>query len=134
MSKAKGRCACGDISYSLSERPKFSYLCQCRQCQLATGTGHAALMMVRAESLHISGSLKFFDQLADSGNTMSRGFCRNCGTPIMFRSSGYPEMRFLTAGSLENADAFQPSQLLWHSQGRSWDSVSPELKVNSNGV
>ncbi len=134
MSKAIGRCACGGVSYSLSERPKFSYLCQCRQCQVATGTGHAALMMVRTESLDISGSLKFFDQLADSGNTMSRGFCPNCGTPIVLRSSGYPDMRFLTAGSLDNADAFQPSQLLWHSQGRNWDSVGPDIRINANGI
>jgi len=134
MSDAKGRCACGDVSYSVSEQPRFSYLCQCRHCQRATGTGHAALMMVRADSLDVSGPLKFSDQLADSGNTMSRGFCANCGTPIVLRSSGYPEMRFLTAGSLDDADTFQPNQLLWHSQGRAWDTINPDLKINANGV
>lgn len=134
MSKVEGRCACGDVSYSLCEQPKFSYLCQCRQCQRATGSGHAALMMVRADSLDISGSMRFFDQLTDSGNTMSRGFCPNCGTPIVLQSSGHPEVRFMTAGSLDNADVFQPSQLLWHSQGHSWDSISPDLKMKANGI
>lgn len=90
--------------------------------------------MVRAESLSISGSVRFFDQIADSGNTVSRGFCPSCGTPIVLRSSGYPEMRFLTAGSLDEPDAFKPSQLLWHSQGRSWDCVGPGLKINAKGV
>ena len=134
MSKIKGRCACGAVSYSLTDSPKFSYLCQCHQCQRATGSGHAALFMVRADTLDIAGSLKFYDQLADSSNTMSRGFCSECGTPMMLRSSGYPELRFLTAGSLDASDNFQPTQVLWHSAGQRWDTIDAELKFNENGV
>ena len=134
MSKIRGCCACGAVSYSLTDRPEFSYLCQCHQCQKATGSGHAALFMVRADALDIVGSLQFYDQRADSGNTMSRGFCSNCGTPIMLRSSGYPELRFLTAGSLDDPNEFQPSQVLWHSAGQLWDTIDAELKINGNGV
>ena len=134
MSEIKGCCACGAVSYWFTDAPKFSYLCQCHQCQKATGSGHAALLMVRADSLDIAGYLQFYDQLADSDNTMSRGFCPKCGTPIMLRSSGYPELRFLTAGSLDDPDAFQPSQVLWHLAGQHWDTVDAELKINEIGV
>ncbi len=90
--------------------------------------------MVQADALDIIGSLQFYDQPADSDNTMSRGFCTKCGTPIMLRSSGYPELCFLTAGSLDDPDRFQPSQVLWHSAGQDWDAIAADLKINENGV
>lgn len=134
MGKVTGCCACGAVSYSLTDRPKFSYLCQCGQCQKATGSGHAALFMVRADALDLAGCLRIYEQTADSGNTMSRGFCATCGTPILLRSSGYPELCFLAAGSLADPNEFQPSQVLWHSAGQNWDAIDDELKLNENGV
>ena len=67
----KGQCICGAARYSVTQPSKVSYLCQCRQCQRATGTGPAALFMVEAAALSITGELREFGQLADSGNTIT---------------------------------------------------------------
>ena len=129
-----GRCACGTTKYTLIQEPKFSYLCQCRQCQKATGAGHAALMMVAAEALEVHGRVKAYSQRSDSGNVNSRHFCRVCGTPLVFESSGYPHLRFLTAGSLDDPSRFSPTQVLWHSAGQPWDLLDSSLKLNDHGV
>lgn len=129
-----GRCACGATTYVLTEAPKFSYLYQCHQCQKATGAGHAALFMVSSEALDIDGPLRFFEQRSDNGNVVGRGFCGECGSPILLRTSGYTNLVFLTAGSLEDADAFHPTQVLWHSQARPWDMTDSRLKINDRGV
>ena len=128
-----GHCLCKETSYSIAGDPKFSYLCQCRQCQLATGSPHAALIMVLAKDFELFGELQFSHMPADSGNMMSRGFCPTCGTPIVAISSGYPDLRFVTAGSLEDTYSFKPTQALWHSQAISWDVVDSRLKINERG-
>ena len=104
------------------------------QCQRATGTGHAALFIVEAAALSITGELREFEQLADSGNTMARKFCPVCGTIMMLCSSGYPHLRFIPAGTLDDPRAFKPSQVIWHSASQPWDVVDPALKVNAGGV
>lgn len=134
MNEHRGRCACSATEYALRGVPKFSYFCQCSQCQKATGTGHAALMMVRTEDLVIHGPIRFFDRHADSGNVVSRGFCSVCGTPMVLKGSGYPHLRFLPVGSLDDPALFQPTRVLWHSAAQPWDPIGDGLTVHMRGV
>ena len=53
----QGGCACGAVHYESSAEPRFSFHCQCRQCQRSTGTGHASLLAVAAEALSVRGKL-----------------------------------------------------------------------------
>ena len=39
--KISGGCACGAVRYEIAADPQFQGQCQCRDCQRATGTGHA---------------------------------------------------------------------------------------------
>ena len=134
MSESEGRCACGAVVFSLQAPPKFSYLCQCRQCQKATGSGHAALTMVLTDDLKMSGPISTFDQAADSGNTISRGFCSRCGTPMILTSSGYPNLAVVPAGAFDDPSTFSPTQVLWHAHAQDWDIIDSRLTVNEQGV
>ena len=60
MSEFKGGCMCGAIRYELQTEPRLSFLCQCRECQRITGTGHSAEFVVSAKDTMISGELKFY--------------------------------------------------------------------------
>jgi len=124
----QGGCACGAIRYESSADPQFSFHCQCRQCQRASGTGHASLFVVPADALTLGGTLKFHDQKADSGNTSSRGFCPACGNPIVNKSSGYPQMRFIHAASLDEPGQFKPVKLVWSVNAQPWDYIDPDLE------
>ena len=126
----QGGCACGAVHYESSAEPRFSFHCQCRQCQRSSGTGHASLLAVAAEALSVRGKLSFHDQKTDSGNTTSRGFCPACGNPIVNKSSGYPQMRFIHAASLDNPDRFKPEKLAYSASAQPWDYVDPELEMS----
>ena len=134
MTFAIGGCGCGEVRYELSEKPLFSYFCQCRDCQRATGTGHAALMMVDDSAVALAGQLRYFDVVSNSGATISRGFCAKCGYPVAYKISAYPNSRFIYASSLEDASAFRPSRVLWHCSALSWDVVDTSLKIMNKGV
>ena len=122
-----GGCACGAIRYASAAAPTFSLICQCRQCQRATGGGHAAAFVLPADAVTVTGEVRFFDQQADSGNIVSRGFCPTCGSPMMNRNTGYPQSLYVHAATLDDPGIFRPEAVVFRSAAQPWDHVDPRL-------
>jgi hypothetical protein len=80
------------------------------------------------------GTLKVADQLrtdekaADSGCTTTRGFCPTYGSPILFETSGLPDVSFLTAGSLDHPARFSPRIVVFTESAQPWDMLDAELR------
>ncbi|MFA5983314.1 MAG: GFA family protein [Methylococcaceae bacterium] len=129
MSLFKGNCICGAVQYELKVEPQLSFLCQCRQCQRITGSVHSAEFVALSKNTIVIGELKFYEMITDNGNTVSSGFCRNCGNPILKKSSGYPGLLFFHAATLENPSLFKPQKVFWAASHQPWDFVSPNLEV-----
>lgn len=76
----EGGCQCGKVRYSLYALPEGSF-CHCRMCQRATGGPFAALTCVpKADFGWTVGEPAIFE----SSTVATRGFCRDCGTPLSF--------------------------------------------------
>lgn len=129
MPSLNGGCACGAVRYSITTEPGFSFHCQCRQCQRSSGTGHTSLFIVAKGSVTLNGEVKFYDQLADDGATVSRGFCPHCGSPIIGKTSGHADKFLFTAASLDDPTSFKPQQVMYHECAQPWDTVDPALLV-----
>ena len=103
-------------------------LCSCEDCQKASGTGHAAVVGLRAEDVHISGEVARFERPADSGAVFTRCFCPRCGTPISGRSSRTPDLVLLPVGLFAPTnDWFLPNQLIFARSHHAWDLIAAEL-------
>ena len=126
--KWKGHCACGAIKYESTEEPSLSFYCQCRQCQRATGSGYAALFVVSKNSTTVTGAMKFYDQKADSGNIVNRGFCPNCGSPVMNTTTSYPDNLIFNVATLDDPGIFDPTTTACSEFSQSWDYIDPKLK------
>lgn len=110
MTKRTGGCTCGAVRYELTEEPIFHLVCHCANCQKASGSAFAQVLIVAADRLSLPGKEpKFFAVKADSGRTMSRGFCETCGSPVMIRRPETPQVVFLQAGSLDDPSLFAPT-------------------------
>ena len=129
MSELKGGCACGLVAYIVKGDSQFSFHCKCRQCQKITGAGHASQFMINLDAVTISGELKYYDQPVDDHNTKSSGFCLNCGSPILTKVSGSPELLFFHAATLDDPSQFQPKSIAYSSSGQPWDYTDPDLEV-----
>ena len=127
MDKLTGGCACGAVRYTITEEPYFSFHCQCRQCQRSTGTGHASQFSVPANAVNFTGEIKFYTQQADDASSVSRGFCPQCGSPIMGKTTGYKDILFIHAASLDDPALFKPQKVVWSEFGQPWDYVDPDL-------
>ncbi|MDT4291712.1 GFA family protein [Methylomonas sp. MO1] len=129
MNEFIGSCMCGAVQYAVKSEPRLSFLCQCRQCQRITGTGHSAEFMASEKDIYISGDLKFYELTADNGNTVTSGFCPTCGNPVLKKSSGYPGMLFFHAATLDNPTVFMPQAVFWGVSHQPWDYVNPNLEI-----
>lgn len=110
MTNLTGGCACGAVRYQLTDEPIFQLICHCSDCQKASGSAFAEVLLVAADRLAMKGSEpKFYAVKAESGRTMSRGFCSECGSPLMIRRPETPQVAFIQAGSLDDPAMFKPA-------------------------
>lgn len=127
--KINGGCACGNIRYEIQGEMLFSFHCQCNHCQKITGAGHSSQFMVKIGDVDITGEMRFYEQKTDDSNIKSSGFCHQCGSPILTKSSGYPDSLYLHASTLDDGSLFKPDKLVWSSSAQEWDYIDPEIEV-----
>jgi hypothetical protein len=100
--------------------------CHCRDCQQATGTAFAAAMLVPREAVAITGDVKYYEVTGESGQTISRGFCPNCGSRL-FGKRASAEFLSIMAGSLDEPSEFRPTMDLYTASAQPWDYMNPDL-------
>ena len=91
-----GGCLCGKISYQFNKSEAISaHHCHCLDCQKSTGSGKATILLVPDSSLEIDGNLKFFTVQGSGGSHISRGFCENCGSPLISFVEENADIKFI---------------------------------------
>lgn len=123
-----GGCLCGAIRYESRAAPLFSINCHCRDCQRATGTAYAPVLAVPRDALTITqGEPTYYTSQSDSGETVSRGFCPECGSGIFSKLSANPGIVGLKAASLDDPSWFRPSVDIYTDSAQPWDVMNPDL-------
>ena len=125
--KFSGGCSCGAVRYECEADPIFMGNCHCRDCQRASGGGYDPAIGVPAKALKITGNVKYHDCKADNGNTLSRGFCPECGSRLFGKTSGMTDLAMFTAGSLDDPTQYTPSMDIFTSSAQPWDHMNPAL-------
>jgi hypothetical protein len=125
-----GGCACGAIRYEITSDPVFQNHCQCRQCQMKSGTGHASfLSFVGRSDIDLTGHATVWTETGDGGTVKSHGFCPVCGTQVWLTLSTMADLFAVTAASLDEPERFAPQVVTYGSRGYSWDHLDPALTV-----
>ena len=122
--EAEGQCQCGDVRLKVKGKPLRMAQCHCRDCQRATGTGHASNATFRQADVSITGATHSFATTADSGNTLTRHFCPRCGSRIFIVNSARPAMVTVTAGIFDDSSWFEPQAVLYTKYRPRWDATS----------
>ena len=123
-----GGCACGAIRYKTTAEPVVMFHCHCRDCQRASGGPFTSFVIVPAEAFRFSqGSLRFHDSPSHRGGKTHRGFCADCGSPILAKTDANPDIVAIRTASLDDASWFNPQMDAWTSDAHPWDQMNPEL-------
>ena len=119
-SKIIGGCMCGAVRYESAADAVMQANCYCRDCQRSTGGAFAPVVLVPKEAFKLTkGQLKHYEVSADSGNKISRGFCADCGSPIVSLLAGMP-FTAIKAGSLDDPNQFHPTASIFVASAPNW--------------
>jgi hypothetical protein len=122
-----GGCACGAVRYEIPAEPMMMIQCQCRDCQRASGTGHASAVAFPRAALKVTGDVKQHTVIGDSGRKVHRSFCPQCGSPLFGMPDVAPQLVGVAAASLDDPAVFKPQMVMYASRAQHWDRVDQSL-------
>lgn len=124
-----GGCMCGAIRYTISVPVTELRACHCTTCQKGSGTQGSVNAVIPAAAFKLAkGTLKRFDSRADSGRTLYRCFCGDCGSPIYSQREMAPETLVVRAGSLDETGDMRITANIWTRSKRPWAYIDPASK------
>jgi hypothetical protein len=122
-----GGCSCGAVRYTLNAEPVRAFQCQCRDCQMDSGGGHASVFVFPRAALDLSGEVREIARTSARGNTKRKGFCPACGVSIYNKPDAVPDMVGIYVGSLDDASTFKPGIVVYAARGYAWDFLDPAV-------
>jgi hypothetical protein len=123
-----GGCLCGNIKYKFNREDVVSAgHCHCKDCQKITGSGKATIVFVPTKSLKIDNNYKVYSVIGHDGTNVHRGFCPNCGSPVISYVTEQPDLRFIKAGSLDDSSWIKIESSFWSISANKWDPVNDNL-------
>ena len=131
-----GGCLCGNIRYEFKRKDVISAgHCHCKDCQKITGSGKATIVFIRTNDLKINEDYKVYSVIGNDGTNVHRGFCPNCGSPIISFVTEQPNLKFIKAGSLDDSSWLKIESSFWSVSACNWDPISeslPSFEKNPN--
>jgi hypothetical protein len=116
-----GGCLCGAVRYEVSAEPVAFALCHCRDCQYVSGGEPASVVVVMRDALKVTkGATKGYTKQGDSGKSVTRHFCANCGTPMFSDVEANPDIWVVKAGSMDDPSWLKPGVVLYTDSAQPW--------------
>jgi hypothetical protein len=117
-----GGCLCGAVRYEAIEPPTEVGICHCRMCQRVSGNAHTVTAVIPAKAFKFTrGAPKFYKSSAWA----ERGFCAECGSPIIFRDR--TETHGILVGTFDHPEEWPPTLHVGIEGQISWDIIHDEL-------
>jgi len=100
--------------------PERLYTCHCTECQTQSGSAFGMTMLVRENTLNVTGRLKEFIRISDKGNTVKAYFCPECGIRIYGKPGYIKGVLSLKPGTLDDTSWLKPKTALWVKSSQGW--------------
>ncbi|MCZ6632459.1 MAG: GFA family protein [bacterium] len=111
-----GRCLCGQVSYQVTGKPLHATICHCANCRRASGAQSVAWLTFSAENFSFSEPPSQYRSETEA----IWSFCGRCGTTLAYQHNRRPGEIDLTVGSLDDPEAFPPTQQVSVDEKLSW--------------
>ncbi|MGD0492365.1 MAG: GFA family protein [Steroidobacteraceae bacterium] len=120
----EGGCFCGAVRYRVAGEPSSSVICHCESCRRASGAPAVAWVTFQRTCFEIvAGKPAVFH----SSPGVVRQFCGTCGSALTYFNATCPISVDVTAGTLDEPDAFPPTAEIWLENRLHWQPVDPAL-------
>jgi len=75
----------------------------------------------------LQGSPRFYDTPSEAGGKTHRGFCPDCGSPLMGKPDMAPQFVAIRTTSLDDPSWFNLQMDVWTSDAHAWDQMNAAL-------
>lgn len=113
-----GGCQCGGVRYELSGAPEAVpeavYVCHCTECRKQSASAFGISVIVRDGSFRATaGAPRVWTRRTDTGNRLDCWFCPDCGVRVWHISSGFPGIRSIKGGTLDDPPNLDSAVHIW---------------------
>ena len=98
----KGCCACGNVNYTITDKPLFTQACHCKDCKKSTGSSFVIHTMVFEDDLIVDGEVSSTELPTGSGKGYRAYFCVNCGVYLYCKYNVSPGRVAIRTATLNN--------------------------------
>ena len=125
-----GSCLCGAVRFTVSAPLGELRACHCTHCQKTSGAAGSVNAVVPSSAFRIThGTPKRYDARADSGRTLHRHFCGECGSPIYSqRATEHKDLVVVRAGLLDSKEGLRIGAHIWTRSAAPWAHIDPASK------
>jgi hypothetical protein len=118
--RIEGGCLCGKVRYSADAEPAFVGVCHCKNCQKGIGSAFATVVALPKAALSLAGNLKTFNDRGDSGKTLYRRFCPECGASVIDEAEAMPGVVMILSGTLDDTSWVKPTMEIFLDSAQPW--------------
>ena len=123
-----GGCLCGKVRYSATGEPAFVGVCHCTDCQKFTGSAFSTVLGVPKPAVKFEGKIARYSKTGDTGKSIHRIFCPECGSSIADEADALPDVVMLGAGTLDDSSWVKPGLEIYCDSAQSWVDLQGEMK------
>lgn len=124
---ATGHCQCGQVKYTISAAPVRMAQCHCDDCRRSSGTGHISNAFFKKDDVVIDGDTSSHESVTDSGATLTRYFCPECGSRLFGTNNNNANLISVTAGTVDNSEWFKPDLVVYRRSKPDWDLMDGDI-------
>ena len=131
-----GGCLCGAIRYTIDAQVTGLRACHCKNCQKHSGTGGTVNAVVPTGQFRITKGAprKYQDSATQSGRTLSRHFCAECGSSIYSQRNPDPGFVVVRAGSLDDSSGMKITGNIWTATAPPWAYIDPATECHPGNM
>lgn len=123
---ASGQCLCGQVAFTISFPSNWVAHCHCTLCQRAHGAAFVTWVGMNAEQVTVHDEHQQLAWYASSGDAQ-RGFCKNCGSTVFFRSKQWPDELHITLANFSQPVDRAPQVHAYFDTHVSWFACNDKL-------
>lgn len=128
MPQIAGGCLCGKVRYSATGEPVFVGVCHCTDCQKFTGSAFSVVIGVAKPALKLEGRFARYSKTAESGKSIHRTFCPECGSSIADEADALPDVVMLGSGTLDDPSWVKPGVQIYCDSAQPWVHLEGEMQ------
>ncbi len=120
----EGHCLCGDIVFECDANPKWTVHCHCETCRRANSAPVTTWSCVPLQSFRFKqGTPRYFN----SSPGVRRGFCGNCGSPLVYQNERWPGEIHYCAVALADSSQVTPGRHVFVAEQLPWFETADDL-------